>query len=780
MTKAFIDKCMTRQLVDLIPLKAPSGQDLNFKCSLLFGVLGILLGIYLPAQVTDSSELQIESLAATKALALSSLSQSVANSPQLTEVGAYHTLAYVQLQQFAEDSALELLQSLSPLIPSMPVAEQGTHYLLLGQAHDLLGNIELSLKNFDQAIATAESAQAYETWGKAYDAKAQIIKRRDGWAAAASMFNMAREAFRQAGSQEQVLRLKIEAARAALQKNAYDQALSFLANLEDSLPVKSLVQLDAALTRAEILIRKNVDEEALAEVEKALKLAELADHTVARATGYAVLSNYYLNRFKIAEGQEYAQQGLALLPERPTQIKYQLTYRLVATSLLTGKVDTAFALLEEVQQAAQAFQDRVFESRVLLFKGDLLVRLQQVDAGRAQILRALDYFETTQDTARVVVAKYMLARNSFERKQFGESQTFLNDIIDLSQDYPVDIRTQVETFLLQAQADSAQGRFVEAYNYLSHYASLRDSQITQRYREEVAEQETRFNTAQKEAQIRDLQQQEQIRELTLARTRQQRNLFIALAVIFILATSIIVVLARRISRQRNLLDQANQTKDRLFSMLAHDLRGPVSGFRNLGRIFQLLIKKGDQSHIDALAEQLDEQASKVHRLLENLLVWSLQERGLYQPKTEDIPVEELLQEVSELHQQSALAKNLTLSVDAGAELTLAGDRRGLLIALNNLVANAIKFTEKGSVNLVANEEDGALRIEVVDTGVGMPQALQTQLLQAQPVASQAGTAGESGTGLGWQLVRDLIQRNNGRISLESVPDEGTRVILSWT
>lgn len=231
----------------------------------------------------------------------------------------------------------------------------------------------------------------------------------------------------------------------------------------------------------------------------------------------------------------------------------------------------------------------------------------------------------------------------------------------------------------------------------------------------------------------------------------------------------------RIQEQARQLETANAQKDRLFSIVAHDLRNPLSGFVSITELLQTRHGELPPETIDEYLTLLKESSEKLANLLENLLTWARLQLGALTPVLSRLDIPELLEETADLYRNNGTAKGVTITVDDGSPVVIYADREMVFTVFRNLVANAVKYTNHGDeVRLRAESgPDGSAVITVADTGIGMNQERADSLFETGATRSHRGTAGESGTGLGLLLSRDLLSAQGGDISVESAPGVGT-------
>jgi len=231
-------------------------------------------------------------------------------------------------------------------------------------------------------------------------------------------------------------------------------------------------------------------------------------------------------------------------------------------------------------------------------------------------------------------------------------------------------------------------------------------------------------------------------------------------------------------RARELAD-LNASKDRFFSILAHDLRGP---FTNLMLSSQLLERVADTAAPDRLkriGENLHQSARNVYNLLENLLQWSRLQLGRMEHHPSPLDVQQLVQRNLRLFNDQALRKDVELLSRVAAETFVYADENMLDTVLRNLISNALKFTPSGGRVTIAAQPSAAadevLELTVSDTGLGIAAEDVTKLFKIGVQHTTPGIDQERGSGLGLILCHEMTVKNGGQIWVESEPGRGTTV-----
>jgi PAS domain S-box-containing protein len=225
------------------------------------------------------------------------------------------------------------------------------------------------------------------------------------------------------------------------------------------------------------------------------------------------------------------------------------------------------------------------------------------------------------------------------------------------------------------------------------------------------------------------------------------------------------------------LKKANVTKDKFFSIIAHDLKGPLGNFHALSKMFVSRFEKFTPDKIKEMVEQLHTSASQSYKLLENLLDWSRLQLGRMEFKPGPVSITELVEENIELFNSQAKGKEISLVNSTDPSSKALSDRNMLTTVIRNLISNAIKFTPRGGdidITSSIDEDQGNVVVCVSDTGVGMSEEILASIFDVGSYHTTLGTEKEKGTGLGLPLCKEFIEKNNGQIRVESELGHGCR------
>lgn len=230
-----------------------------------------------------------------------------------------------------------------------------------------------------------------------------------------------------------------------------------------------------------------------------------------------------------------------------------------------------------------------------------------------------------------------------------------------------------------------------------------------------------------------------------------------------------------IETQKKDLEILNNTKDKFFGIVAHDLKSPLNSLKSFS---SLLIEHFDnlsKEEILTLSKQLRESVDNTIKMADNLITWARIQMNDYQYNMETIKVKDIASSVCDVYKDVASKKGIKVSCSVEDSLTVTGDKNQIEFVVRNLVNNAIKFTDKdGFVSLTAKAlPGGQVQISVKDSGVGISDESKKKLFSIGHKQSTDGTAGEKGTGLGLMLSFEFVKLNGGQIDIESILGKGT-------
>gem|GEM_PF-1316000 len=222
------------------------------------------------------------------------------------------------------------------------------------------------------------------------------------------------------------------------------------------------------------------------------------------------------------------------------------------------------------------------------------------------------------------------------------------------------------------------------------------------------------------------------------------------------------------------LEEVIQSKDKFFSIIAHDLKTPFNGILGFSDLLHYVVEKKDYDKVKQYAKLIQTSATHAVNLLNNLLDWSRSQLGRIKFQPEKILLHQVIQDVVSQQQSLAIRKSVEIKITHFPEWQVYADPNMLRTILRNLISNAVKYTPAGGKVLISVVKlPEAIQIMVEDTGVGIPPDAAKNLLKLESDYSTRDTDGHKGTGLGLIMCRDFVEKHGGTIDFESKEGEGS-------
>ena len=222
------------------------------------------------------------------------------------------------------------------------------------------------------------------------------------------------------------------------------------------------------------------------------------------------------------------------------------------------------------------------------------------------------------------------------------------------------------------------------------------------------------------------------------------------------------------------LEDINKSKDKFFSIVAHDLRSPFTGLLGFSDILSTQIESLTYDEIKTYAGHLNHSLKNVFKLLENLLDWSRVQTGKIKFDPENFNLESIIQRIVGIYQINASEKKIEVEINVEPDIFVFADEDLVDIIIRNLLSNAIKFTRPGGkVKICVKKKNNLIEIAVKDNGIGILKENLSKLFRIDENISTEGTARERGTGLGLVLCKEFIEKNGGKIEVDSKINEGS-------
>jgi signal transduction histidine kinase len=452
-----------------------------------------------------------------------------------------------------------------------------------------------------------------------------------------------------------------------------------------------------------------------------------------------------------------------------------------------AQYDEATKQFKNALKVAQAQNDIAWIGILNGNIGSIFFRQENYDSSLSYYFKNLIYIKQVSEIENEIETYANLGKVFLKKKNYRYAQTYLDSaryIIDSRKIKFSDFFNPMdEIYESYALLNAETGNYQKAFDYYQQFHRVTKEKQFQVDSKRLAQLQSAYEFKEKQTYFELLEKVNAANETII---RQQYYAQIAFIVVILLLSGF-AVLAYRISQQRKKLniklnkangklERLNQTKDKLFSVIGHDLRGPIT---NLSLMLSML-KAGDlkQEEFKSLIGKLQLQVESTGNIINNLLQWAKTEMSGSNVQAQRISVS-FAASVLRQFSDEAGKKQIKLSASLPENLFMLADKDQLEIIFRNLISNAIKFThEGGSVHVSALEAGSLIEFRIIDTGIGIAEEDMRNLFMPGKHLSRPGTRNEKGTGIGLFISSEMVTTNGGEIRIESKKEHGTTFILT--
>ena len=494
----------------------------------------------------------------------------------------------------------------------------------------------------------------------------------------------------------------------------------------------------------------------------------------------------------IAHEQKYYSQAVSNIKRAYSisrQIKDQRTMARCLNNLAFNfvqlkQLDSASIYLEEALKLSNKINDQYLIAFATRTHGDIFYGRKDYNNALKKYSSCLTLAEQIGNTFIKASTLHRLGKTYKSLNQLDKALTYLLANFDFAREH--DYKEERErTSLLLSEVYLEKNDFQNAYHYQSKYLHLHDSLFDQRKADQMTLLQARFETEIKQAQIELLTKDAQLRDEEIKSQRLWMYVYMGLLALVLFLVFILLMnnhFARKakhqlelknleIQRQAQQLSNVNATKDKLFSIISHDLRSPVASLRGLMEI----ISSGSlsQEQFIEVTKKLKKNLDLVYDDLDNVLQWAQSQLRGIQVRQEEVRVKDLTDEITQLFSDALKMKGIQVLNEIDEDAMVFADRNQLKLVFRNLIANSIKFNEHGGmVRLSLRSRKTKVEISVADSGIGISLEELQKLFNPETHFSKPGTNKEKGIGIGLLLTKEFVESNGGAIWVTSELGKG--------
>lgn len=636
----------------------------------------------------------------------------------------------------------------------------GDAYNALGNAWSFKGQPEKALDFYMKAKEYREKTENYEKIGNSYNNIGIIHRVQKRYNQAIASHLQASDYYEKAGKYSQQANSLRHVATIYNDINDKNKALEFAFKSLAIINANNLSDIKANVYNLIGLLHRD-----LKNIELAEKFYKLAFDEWNRSNDLSGLSTAYNNLGIICDDKGDMQRSLEYYNKSLEIAKQLADSSLMATAY--NNIGFTYARINEPNKAIDSY-------------------LKSIEISK-KIGHTDDYFNTLNNIAAVYLR---INRLDDAQKNLSLALKEISKVKDLAY--------KQETYQLLSELNARKGDYLQAYLYKSKELAYADTLYTQQRISSIAEMQTRYDTEAKEKEIQLLKKDVELKELQYQKQKSVQQVLVSLTLLMlVIIIGTILILHINSNKNRQLaeknkelneineklkiseknLSELNATKDKLFSIIAHDLKNPFNaliGFSDiLERNYSYLTDNEKKEYIAVISES----SQNLYRLLDNLLQWTRSQTGSISYIPERFWIDPLIKQ--EIQHLSAIAekKKISITVDSDLNQMVFADKNSIATVIRNLICNAIKFTDVGGkieISAKLSEENPKMaEVIVKDSGVGIDPEDLPRIFMIDGSFSTRGTANESGTGLGLLLCHDFVTKNNGQIWVNSTKGSGS-------
>ena len=493
------------------------------------------------------------------------------------------------------------------------------------------------------------------------------------------------------------------------------------------------------------------------------------------AGGYYILSACYLALDNNEIAIKYAKKGVEVSKQVKSDFTASLNYSILSESYRNlNQIDDALKATDSAIAITKRLNYDVQTTQALTDKaGIYYISLKKYDEAEKYFLEAYEIAESLNIDIYMgpiidgLVGLYIDQKEDKKAHKYLKKYEILANKINQSS-------VTLGLYDNYSQYYEKTGQPTLALEYIKKYHTIKDSIASVDVKTQVADLEKKYDTKTKELDIVTLTKEKEEQELVVQKAKTQQTIYLLIAGFLLVILAIGFWAFRKLRKQQQELTSTNQVKNRLFSIIAHDLRGMIIPFQRSGKILNHHIEKGNYEKTIELSKALEQNSESLSNMLDNLLNWSLQQMDGYRMNAERISVKDELGVIIAMYEQQALFKNTNIELVYEKNLWINFDKGAFNVIFRNLIGNALKYTEEGNIRIAFNNEFDVFLCTVTDTGIGMSQDQVNSLFTLDANTSTTGTKGEKGTGLGLNLIYRFIKMHSGVIDVFSEKRMGTR------
>ncbi|WP_185958316.1 tetratricopeptide repeat protein [Fodinibius sediminis] len=512
---------------------------------------------------------------------------------------------------------------------------------------------------------------------------------------------------------------------------------------------------------------------------RSIDIAEATADSVLLATALNNIGVAYNNYGQYEEAEHHLQQAIKMNRQINNRVGLlRSVVNLAISQDQLGNFDRSISLYQRAVKLDEEVRKNTPPFQIYYNMGQLYKKKGELDKAEAYYLQSLEYCKKAGIPQGLIYNYGGLANVAELRGNFSKSENYYKRALNIARKISI---APLERDALESLYDlmKSQGAYEEALNYHEKFVVISDSLQNVSRQQEIEKAETKLG----------LRRQEEINQLLQEKQEQQQariavqNWMIGGTVAIIFIISILLLLLSRynaekkkanakLESQQRQLRELNQVKDKILAIISHDLRSPMASMKVMLQMLER--KKLSREEVEEVSTSLKMRISQNINMMDNLLAWAREQMSGLEVNTISLKAHDIVEEVIKNFEFQAQGKKISLRNEVPDHIQVQADLNLFSLVVRNLLSNSIKFSHEGDDVVVRTAEntDGSVVFEVADQGIGISEE-DREWLFSEGGKPRLGTNNESGSGLGLQLCREFLEKQDGEIAVESREGEGT-------
>ncbi len=672
----------------------------------------------------------------------------------------------------------------------------GRAHEIRGEMHAHFGEYDLAIMEYDRALAYYNEADNDNGYYETLKDKGNIHLFKAEYPQAMSYYETALDYYQRNGISQGASRCLNNMGIIYKNRGAYVEALTVY---EESIKIidKNEDPMQIAqgyINMGNVFVYLGSYERALEHFEKALDISE-NQHSRKDVALCLLNSGVVQNKCgNFIEADKFYRRALTLGREIGDPVLISNSLINIGTNYSEmGRLEEGLDQVEKGCDIKGELGDERTISNCYIHLAGIRHKMKEYDRSIELLMEAIPSKEALGDQEGLVRCYMGLARVNFDMGNYPVANQLADQALEIAEGINA-LEHITAGYSIKEKIAESTGNYRAAYRYAMKFKRYDDSLLDESTSKAAMEMEFRHRSKILERENENLR----IQSGLTSELMKKRNAFLysiaGIAILLAAGLFLGLYLLRRlrytsfkleeknlvITRQNLKLDAINRTKDRMMSIIAHDLRGTIGNQLTAIDVMHRL-EASDNKEIDRnkLLGNLKHSASYSLELLENLLHWSRLEESNTFFHPEEIDLSRVVKSCIDLFDETARQKEISIELNIGESVRLQADKIMLEVIIRNLLSNSIKFSERrGNITLSAVENESLIHFEIADTGVGMSRE-QLDKVMNNGGYTMRGTANEKGAGIGLTLIREFTAIHNGELTIESEPGKGTRIMIAF-